>query len=177
MSSPRKQEGLPEKRPLNLGKFAPTSSQDLPPGAPNDEGPTMKVRRIAAQIVEKKVAPAAQADKEFGLPLKEMLGVITHCYARGVFCSKDIAQVLRDEPALRKTIGRKLPTEDAIRTFRRRYAGEIEEALGGLFRAFPGGGPTPATPDTSEGTQQLRRVASQRLHEASWTDNTKGRIG
>jgi hypothetical protein len=172
MSDFSKKDSKSENRPLHLSKFAPSQ-----PAAPEDDGPTMKVRRIAAQIVAKKVAPATEPDDQFGLPLKEMLGVITHCYARGVFCSKDIAELLREEPTLRKTIGRKLPSESTIRSFRRRYATEIEEALESLFRAYPGGGPNPATPDASEGTQQLRRAASSRLRDASWTDNTKGRIG
>jgi hypothetical protein len=137
----------------------------------------MKVRRIAADIVEKKVTPAQQPNDQFGLPLKEMLGVITHCYARGIFCSKDIAEALRQEPALRQALGRKLPNEEAIRTFRRRFATEIEDALESLYRAYPEGGPAPATPETAESTQELRREAAERLHDAAKADNSKGRIG
>jgi len=91
--------------------------------------------------------------------------------------SKDIAQILRDEPQLRAAVGRALPNEETIRRFRRRYAAEIEEALENLYRAYPGGGPAPATPGASEGTQQLRREAVERLHDAAWTDNSKGRLG
>jgi hypothetical protein len=164
-----------DKRPLNLGKFAPGP---LPPASDAvDEGPTLQLRRIAAKVVQKRVPNPEQESKDFGLPLQEMLGVLTQCYARGVFCSKDIADLLREDPKLRAALGRKLPTEDAIRTFRRRYAGEIEEALEGLYRAYPGGGPAPATPETAEGTHQLRREAVQRLHQAAHTDNTKGRLG
>jgi transposase-like protein DUF772 len=168
--------GHPEERPLNLAKFVQPEPGQSAPAAPVDEGPTLRMRRIAAEIVEKKAVPAESTD-EFGLPLKGMLGVITHCYARGVFCSKDIAQVLRDEPQMRDAFGRNLPNEDTIRRFRRRYAAEIEEALETLYRAYPGGGPAPATPETSEATQQLRREAAERLHDAVWTDNSKGRLG
>ena len=137
----------------------------------------MQLRRIAARVVEKRVPEPAQNRADFGLPLQEMLGVITHCYARGVFCFQDIARLLRDEPKLRAALGRNLPNEDAVRTFRRRYAAEIEEALENLYRAYPGGGPSPATADTAEGTAELRREAVQRLHQAAHTDNTKGRLG
>jgi len=177
MSDSSKQDKPAKARPLNLGKFVPDQSASALPADAQDEGPTLKLRRIAAEIVEKRLPARAAKDESFGLPLKEMLGVITQCYARGVFCSKDIAQVLRDEPILRKRLGRKLPTEAMIRTFRRRHAEEIEQALETLYRAFPGGGPSPATPETSEGTQQLRREASQRLRDAAQTDNSKGRLG
>jgi hypothetical protein len=176
MSTSPNQDGRTDERPLNLGKFVPREAGESAP-APLDDGPTLRVRRIAAEIVDKKAIEPAQSKDEFGLPLKEMLGAITHCYARGVFCSKDIAQILRDEPQLRDAIGRALPDEETIRRFRRRYAAEIEEALESLYRAYPGGGPAPATPETSEATQALRREAAERLHDAVWTDNRKGRLG
>ena len=168
-------DGHSDERPLNLAKFV-QPEPSAPTDAPLDDGPTLRMRRIAAEIVDKK-AITAPAKDEFGLPMKEMLGVITHCYARGVFCSKDIAQVLRDEPQMRAAFGRALPNEDTIRRFRRRYAGEIEEALESLYRAYPSGGPAPATEETSEATQQLRREAVERVHDAVWTDNSKGRLG
>src|SRR5215510_12799575 len=104
-----------DERPLNLGKFVPREAGQPAPAAPLDDGPTLRVRRIAAEIVEKKAIDPAQSKDEFGLPLKEMLGVITHCYARGVFCSKDIAQLLHDEPQMREAVGRALPNEETIR--------------------------------------------------------------
>ena len=170
------QDGAPPERPLNLAKFVQPEPGHPPADAPLDDGPTLRMRRIAAAIIDKKAAPTQSTD-EFGLPLEAMLGVITHCYVRGLFCSKDIAQVLRDEPQMREAFGRALPNEENIRRFRRRYAAEIEEALESLYRAFPGGGPAPATDETSEATQQLRREEVERLHDAVWTDNSKGRLG
>ena len=163
----------PEERPLHLGKFALGEASE----APSNEGPTMMIRRIAGKIVEKELGPTAEMDAEFGMPVKEMLGVITHCYVRGIFCSKDIANLLRDEHDLRAAFGRSLPDEAAIRRFRRRHAELIEGALEDLYRAYPAGGPDPAAPETSERTTILHKEAVERLHEAAWTDNTKGRLG
>ena len=177
MKTSPNQDGRSDERPLNLAKFVPVEPGQPAPPVPLDDGPTLRLRRIAAEIVDKKAILPAQSKDEFGLPLKEMLGVITHCYARGVFCSKDISQILRDEPQLRDAVGRALPNEETIRRFRRRYAAEIEEALESLYRACPGGGPASAPPEMSEGTQQLRREAAERLHDAAWTDNSKGRLG
>src|SRR5262249_47312684 len=96
-----------ESKPLNLSKFAP--SKPTPKSVSRDEGQTIMIRRIAADTADKNMTESELETGEFGLPVKEMLGVITHCYARGIFCSKDIADALRDEPELQKTIGRKLP--------------------------------------------------------------------
>src|SRR5579871_3839052 len=133
MSTP----STPEGKPLNLGKFIP--SPEIEPALPpsTSEGETMFIRRTTAAAVETKFEPAEQQTAEFGLPLKEMLGVITYCYARGIFNSGEIAARLKQEPELRKALGKNLPDEATIRRFRRRYAGEIEDALELLYQAFP----------------------------------------
>lgn len=164
----------PANHPLNLFKFAPSAPE---PDANQPEGPTLKVRRVAAEIADQSTSEVRDTRDEFSVPLPTMLGVITHCYARGVFCSKDIARLLQDEPALRRDFGSSIPKEDAIRRFRRRHAEQIEEALESLYRAYPGGGPDPTTPGAGESTRELRRQAVERLHDAAWADNTKGRIG
>src|SRR4030095_15851337 len=113
----------------------------------------------------------------FGLPVKDMLGLITYCYARGVFCSKDIASLLRQEPTLSDALGRALPDEETIRRFRRRYSAAIEETLKSLYRRFPFAG-SPAGSGSGLGdTEIARRHAAEILHEAARTDNSKGRVG
>jgi len=135
------------------------------------------IRRIAAETAEKNLTPEEAQTDEFGLPLKEMLGVMTYCYARGVFCSKDIAAFLKEEPELRKSLGRKLPDEETVRRFRRRYATEIEETLENVYRVFPANQSTePKAPGQSK-TEIVKRQAAERVHDAVWTDNTKGRLG
>ena len=136
MATSPNQDDRNDERPLNLAKFVPAEPGQPSPAALSDDGPTLRMRRIAAEIVDKKTA-LTQATDEFGLPLKEMLGVITHCYARGVFCSKDISQVLRDEPQMRQAFGRALPNEETIRRFRRRYAGRNRGSLGDIVPGLP----------------------------------------
>src|SRR5579863_4316046 len=120
-----------KNKPLNLGKFDPSKGEEL-----GSEGETMFIRRTTAAVVEQKLGAVASTE-EFGLPLKEMLGVITYCYARGVFPSGAIAELLKQTPELANSVGKKLPDEAAIRKFRRQYAEEIEDALETLYRVFP----------------------------------------
>ncbi len=155
----------PENKPLNLGKFNPSQTPQPPAESATSEGETMFIRRTTAAAVENKFDPAAQQSSEFGLPLKEMLGVITYCYARGVFNSGEIAARLKQEPELRKALGKNLPDETTIRRFRRMYAGEIEDALELLYQAFP--------PELNQADKekQAHQQASSRVHNAIWTDN------
>ncbi len=104
------------------------------------------------------------------------MGVVGHCFARGLYCSKDIAQALQDEPALREKFGRKLPGEEAIRRFRRCFAHELETTLGTLYKADPSQSPEPAPAEEGE-TKFFKKQAVERVHDAVWADNTKGRIG
>jgi Transposase domain (DUF772) len=157
------------EKPLNLAKFKPSSDNTLPPPPPEGEGETMFIRRTTAAAVESKLAPAEQQTPEFGLPLKEMLGVITYCYARGVFNSGEIAARLKQEPELRKALGRNLPDEADIRRFRRKYAGDIEDALELLYQAFPP--QTAAQAAASHETSFAHKSARSRVHDAIWTDN------
>ena len=155
----------PEGKPLNLAKFKPSPDNEQPQTPPEGEGETMFIRRTTAAAVENKFEAAAQQSAEFGLPLKEMLGVITYCYARGVFNSGEIAARLKQEPELRKAVGGNLPDETTIRRFRRMYAGEIEDALELLYQHFP---PQAA----AERPEDLaHKQASSRVHNAIWTDN------
>lgn len=153
------------KKPLHLAKFNPAVAD-----TPSAEGETMFIRRTTAAVAEAKIK-AAPAD-DFGLPLKEMLGVITYCYARGVFSSGEIAELLQNEPELRKSVGARLPDEAVVRRFRRQYAAEIEEALESLYRAYPPGqDPTLPTGRASKLRSLSKRQAGYRIHDAIWTDN------
>jgi Transposase domain (DUF772) len=161
----------PENKPLNLGKFNPAKTPEPLPEPLTSEGETMFIRRATAAAVENKLDPAAQQSSEFGLPIKEMLGVITYCYARGIFNSGEIASRLKQEPELRKALGKNLPDEATIRRFRRMYAGEIEDALELLYQSFP---PQDAqrTPGVEGQTEIIaHKQASSRVHNAIWTDN------
>ncbi len=161
----------PNAKPLNLGKFAPAPNAEKAQTPPEGEGETMFIRRTTAETVETKLQPAAQESAEFGLPMKEMLGVITYCYARGVFNSGEIAVRLKAEPKLREAFGRNLPDEATIRRFRRKYANEIEDALELLYQAFPPQDPAlPADPGGQPG-RLAQKQAGSRVHDAIWTDN------
>jgi len=135
-----------------------------------EEGQTMFIKKSAAQSVAQRGDPALDDDNKFGLAVKDMLGLITYCYVRGVFSSKEISERLDREPQLRKRFGSKLPDEQAIKAFRRRYAAEIEDLLETVYRAFPSDDSQSSAEPRANETELVHRKAVERLHDASWED-------
>ncbi len=149
------------KPPLHLDAFA---TNDLPPTSGADESQTLIIKRAAVSTAAE-TPDARTVEEEFGLPLAQMLGLISYCYAKGVFRSEEIAKLLKADPELKSRFGRKLPDEADLRRFRRRYSAEIEDTLETLYRA--------ERKDESSDTVVLHKNAQERLHTAAWTDNTR----
>lgn len=144
---------------LHLKKFAG------PEADPADDGQTMVIRRAAVATAAKVAPEEEDFEKEFGMPLAQMLGIVCHCYARGVFRSDDVAGLIRNEKALREAFGRKLPDGPAVRRFRRRYADQLEETLETAYRVQSKEGETE--------TVFLQKKAAETIHDAAWTDNNR----
>ncbi len=144
---------------LHLKKFA------APEADPTDDGQTMVIRRAAVATAAKVAPEEEDFEKEFGMPLAQMLGIVCHCYARGVFRSDDVAALIRNEKALREAFGRKLPDGPAVRRFRRRYADQLEETLETAYRV--------QAKDGEPETVFLQKKAAETIHDAAWTDNNR----
>ena len=161
------------KAPLNLKKFAPGLTGETDPSGPEGEGQTLFIKKTAAGSVAQLPDSAQPPGDEFGLPHKDMLGVITYCYVRGVFSSKEIAERLKQEPQLRKSFGRHLPDEAAIKAFRRRYAAQIEDLLETVYQAFPPNEPGASAQPGASQTEIVHHEAVERLHAAAWEDTMR----
>jgi hypothetical protein len=70
----------------------------------------------AAHTEAKRLGADAQAPAP---NLEAMLGVISYCYAKGLFNSVEIEHELWETPAFLASFGNKLPTAQQIRSFRR----------------------------------------------------------
>jgi hypothetical protein len=161
---------------LHLAKFAPTEVAQGESDRNAGEGPTEIIRRAATEKMEEVSGNFTDGDTEFGLSVARMAGIITYCYSKGVFCSKDIARLIAQEPSLRAIFGSDTPDEKAIRRFRRRYSETIEEILETFFGQHPGFGCSTDTAGAISPGDMAQRTATALLHEASRTDNSKGRL-
>lgn len=162
--------------PLNLRKFAAGPGDEAGSEPRAGEGQTLFIKKTAAQSIEQNPDSVRRGDDEYGLPIKDMLGLIGYCYVRGVFSSKEIAERLKAEPELRKRFGRHLPDEQAIKVFRRRHAADIENLLETVYRAFPPGDSSMSVEPASSQTEIVHREASERLHDAFWEDAMRGHL-
>ena len=61
--------------------------------------------------------------------LTATLGVISYCYVKRIFKSREIEYRLWQDPKFLATFGDSLPTAQAIRVFRRRYRAAILETI------------------------------------------------
>jgi hypothetical protein len=116
-----------------------------------------------------------------------MLGVVSYCYAKGVYSSNDIGRKLNQAPAFRISCHNELPRPEDIRRFRKLNREAIQKTLEKILRyartkvveawspsnPFRNGSSAPATvvsgrPDETQGFS--RREASDRLDKATFID-------
>lgn len=92
------------------------------------------VRQAAREVCERSPQPVVAPKDENALPAQSLLGVVSYCYAKGVFTSEDIERKLRLDPALKAACGEDLPDSLVIRRFRRLNRTSIVATLEQLFR-------------------------------------------
>src|SRR6185503_8125492 len=94
----------------------------------------MIVRQAAREVCEQSPQPVAAPTDGKSLSGQSLLGVVSYCYAKGVFTSEDIERKLRHDPALKAACGDDLPDSGVIRRFRRLNRQSILATLERLFR-------------------------------------------
>jgi len=96
---------------LPLKNFLPKDPSAAPAdSAAQDETITgFVVRRAAGETCEKSPHPVVSPETDNALPSESMLGVISYCYAKGVYSSSEIEQKLLIDPAVRDCCGDEVP--------------------------------------------------------------------
>jgi len=178
--SPKAGEGTAH---LHLGQLAPGS----PAAASPKESVTAFVAKAAAQTVKESPVPVVVPKTAGPLPPESMLGVVSYCYAKGVYGSNDIGRKLNQDPVFRISCQNQVPRPEDIRRFRRLNREAIQKTLEKILHfarakvaeawspsnPFRSGPPAPALPITgkTEETQSFaRREASDRLDKATFID-------
>jgi hypothetical protein len=118
------------------------------------------------QEIEPKLRPEASVRVE------AMLGVISYCYAKGLFDSGEIERRLWEDEAFLKTFEENIPSAQGIRAFRRRHRKNIlaiiEEALQQYWQRASN--LPPDMPGIIELSEAVRRKAQQLLDMACAID-------
>lgn len=105
----------PDTTILHLEKLAPGAAPD-PAG---DESMTGFIAKAAAQTVQESPKPVVLPSESSSVPPESMLGVVSYCYAKGVYGSKEIGRKMAQDPAFRASCKNGVPRPEDIRRFRR----------------------------------------------------------
>ena len=171
---------------LHLDKIVGAAKAD---SSDAGESATVFIAKAAAETVREHPTPVVVPKDARTLPAESMLGVVSYCYSKGVYGSKDIGRKMAQDPAVRATCGNNVPRPEDIRRFRRLNREAIQRTLekffrharhkiseawapSNPFRPKPGQLPTPrTTPPRKEETKvYARREASERIDKATFID-------
>lgn len=178
--NPKKERETTE---LHLGQLAPGHA----PAASPEDTVTTFVAKAAAETVKESPIPVVVPKTAGPVPPESMLGVVSYCYAKGVYGSNDIGRKLNQDPAFRLSCQNEVPRPEDIRRFRRLNREAIQKTLEKALRfarekvveawspsnPFRGKSPTPLTlaAGRKEETQSFaRREASERIDKATFID-------
>lgn len=172
---------------LSLDKFVQATSAGPAVPDPASEGPTMFFVKAAGEICQESPRPVVNPKDTGPLPPASVLGIVSYCYAKGVYSSDEIERKMLSNPELRAACGDAVPSAGALRRFRRLNRDAIMATLERFFRRLrrqrmtellPGSAPVPPTHQPSgfqagpgEDTEVIgRREAQDRVEKASFID-------
>jgi hypothetical protein len=167
---------------LNLRRFTP--GREFKTSMDEADSLTASIQRgaqAAADTGRRLISPAGSQ-----LPSAQLLGVVSYCYAKGVYESAEIEDKMRHSPELRAATHDDIPGASLIRCFRRLNREAIQVTLEEAFRflrrrakaaacvPLPGQPPAPRSSGTFDpGSTVLfvRKEAERTLNDAAFVDN------
>jgi hypothetical protein len=169
---------------LNLGQLAPGNA----PAASPESSVTAFAAKAAAETIKESSRPVVVPKTAGAVPPESMLGVVSYCYAKGVYGSDDIGRKLNQNTAFRISCGNEVPRPEDIRRFRKLNREAIQKTLEKVLQfartkvaeawspsnPFRGEVARPTTPlvatQTDDPKTFARREASDRLDKATFID-------
>lgn len=167
---------------LNLKRFAPGNAFNRSRGETGSlTASIQRGAKAAADAGKRLIAPAGSE-----LPPTQLLGVVSYCYAKGVYDSAEIEDKMRQSPELRAATHDNIPGASLIRRFRRLNREAIHAMLEEAFRFLRHKAkasacvPLPGQPPTHRGSGTfdpettvtfVRKEAERTLNEAAFVDN------
>jgi len=120
--NPKKERETTE---LHLGQLATGSA----PAASQENSVTAFIAKAAAETVKESPTPVVVPKAAGPIPPESMLGVVSYCYAKGVYGSNDIGRKLNQDTTFRISCNNEVPRPEDIRRFRRLNREAIQKTL------------------------------------------------
>jgi len=172
-----------ETAELHLGQLVSGSA----PAASQEDSVTAFIAKAAAETIKESPKPVVVPKTAGPVPPESMLGVVSYCYAKGVYGSNDIGRKLNQDAAFRLSCQNEVPRPEDIRRFRRLNREAIQKTLEKALRfarakvaetwspsnPFRSKSPAPATLVSGQ-QEELQgfagREASERIDKATFID-------
>jgi transposase len=87
------------------------------------------VQAAVRSVDEARLRPVARRDAGLALQPKALLALLSYCYARQIYASEEIEDVVRRDESCRQLCHNEFPDEWVIRSYRRHNRGAIQFCL------------------------------------------------
>jgi transposase len=127
------------------------------------------VRSAVRSIEEAALQRVARPDAGLAFEPRTLLALLSYCYARDIYGSADVEDVLRRDANFRRICHNEFPGARVIRRFRRENREALHRCLTKALRALAKGEP-PGEDHEAAGTA-LAEEASRRIMKAMFIDS------
>src|SRR5688572_5624378 len=130
---------------------------------------TQAVRSAVSEIEEAALRRVARPDAGLAFEPRTLLALLSYCYARDIFGSADIEDVLRRDGNFRQICNNEFPGARVIRRFRRDNREALHRCLTTALRSLAGSQPQPASGESL--LAAIAEDATRRIMKAMFVDS------
>jgi hypothetical protein len=130
---------------------------------------TQAVRSAVRAIEEAALQRVARTDAGLAFEPRTLLALLSYCYARDIYGSAEVEDVLRRDAKFRRICQNEFPGARVIRRFRRENRGALHRCLTAALRTLAEGAPKTADNEAAEAA--VAEDASRRIMKAMFIDS------
>lgn len=130
---------------------------------------TQAVRYAVRAIEEAALRPVARRDAGLAFEPRTLLALLSYCYARDIYGSADIEDVLRRDANFRLICNNEFPGARVIRRFRRENREALHRCLSIALRSMEEVGPQTVSAEAAEAARA--EDVSRRIMKAMFIDS------
>ena len=130
---------------------------------------TQAVRSAVSEIEEGALQRVARPDAGLAFEPRTLLALLSYCYARDIFGSTDIEDVLRRDVNFRQICNNEVPEARVIRRFRRDNREALHRCLTTALRLLAESQPQPASGESLPAA--IAEDATRRIMKAMFVDS------
>jgi len=130
---------------------------------------TQAVRFAVREVEETALRPVARRDAGLAFEPRTLLALLSYCYARDIFGSAEVEDVLRRDGNFRQICNNEFPGARVIRRFRRENREALHRCLTTALRLLAEGEPQTASRESTD--VGIAEDATRRIMKAMFIDS------